>query len=250
MIERTTRDELTILRMAHGKASALDLEFLRALIATFESETTSSARAVVLTGTGSIFSAGVDLFRILDGGKRYIAEFLAALDEALLSIFEFEKPLVAAVNGHAIAGGAVIAFACDRRVLARGRATIGVPELKVGVPFPEVPLEIVRHVLAPPTFQEAVYTGRIYSTEEAHGRALVDELCDADMLLERACTIASELARIPAVSYALTKRYAQAHTLSVLEDHAARSRTQLVETWSSPEVLADVRAYVQKTIKK
>lgn len=250
MIERTTRGDITILRMAHGKASALDLEFLRALIATFGEEERRDSGAVVLTGTGSIFSAGVDLFRIVDGGKKYVADFLAALDEAFLSVFEFEKPLVAAINGHAIAGGAILAFACDRRVLARGKATIGVPELKVGVPFPEVPLEIVRHVLAPPTFQEAVYTGRIYGVDDALAHGLADELCEGEALLERACTIAAELARIPSVSYGLTKRYAQAHTLAVLENHAARSRAQMVEAWTSPEVQGAVRAYVERTIKK
>src|SRR5687767_10864417 len=103
MIERTEQEGVVTLRLAHGKASALDIELVDALALAFGEIAASDARAVILTGTGSIFSAGVDLFRLVERGREYTEEFVPALSRMLLDLFAFPKPLVTAVNGHAIA---------------------------------------------------------------------------------------------------------------------------------------------------
>ena len=122
---------------------------------------------MIITGTGTIFSAGVDLRRLLDGGSAYLADFLPALDRMLRRLLFLPKPVVAAVNGHAIAGGCVLACACDRRLAARGPGRVGVTELLVGVPFPAVALETMRLVVPPHRLAEVVYTGRTWPVEDA-----------------------------------------------------------------------------------
>src|SRR5439155_1274578 len=104
---------------------------------------------LVLVGTGSAFSAGVDLFRILDGGDDYVARFIPALSGAFDDLFAYRRPVVAAVNGHAIAGGCVIAACADYRLMAEGRGRIGVPEQLVGVAFPAIALAAPRSPFAP-----------------------------------------------------------------------------------------------------
>lgn len=250
MIARETHGDITLLRLAHGKASALDLEFLRAIDEALKAEATSDARAIVLTGTGSIFSAGVDLHRILSGGRDYIARFLPALDDALLTLLAFDKPVVAAINGHAIAGGAIIAAACDHRLLARGNAQIGVSEMNVGVPFPPIALEILRLVLAPHVLMEAVVTGRTWRADESLARGFVDEIVEPDRLIERALAVANELAAIPSRSFASTKRLLRQPIVDFLEAHAARVTPEIQDIWSSPAVHAAIRAFVEKTIRK
>jgi enoyl-CoA hydratase len=250
MIESERRGDVALLRLAHGKASALDLELLTALAATLEREAASDAQALVITGTGSIFSAGVDLFRVLEGRRAYLEEFLPALDVALERLFFFPKPVVAAINGHAIAGGAVIAWACDRRISSRGKVLFGVPELKVGVAFPPLALEIVRSALAPNFASEAILGGRNWNPDECLARGAVDELCEPGDLLERALAVARELCAIPARSFELTKRYLRQPTLDTLERHRTASTPEVLEAWSSPRVLDAIRAYVEKTIKK
>jgi enoyl-CoA hydratase len=121
-----------LVTVENGPVNVLDLELLRGLAETFHG--LAEADAVVLAGAGRAFSAGVDLHRILDGGRDYVAEFLPALSAALRAVFDHPRPVVAAVNGHAIAGGCVLVAACDRRLMSAG--TIGVTELLVGVPFP------------------------------------------------------------------------------------------------------------------
>ena len=74
----------------------------------------------MLTGTGTVFSAGVDLRRLTEGGRDYVQAFLPLLGDAFFKTFTFPKPLIAAVNGHAIAGGCILACACDYRIMSAG----------------------------------------------------------------------------------------------------------------------------------
>src|SRR5918997_4821642 len=93
--------DVAVVRIEHGRVNALDLELLEALTAAV----TGSDRTLVLTGSGSAFSAGVDLRRILDGGARYTEDFLTALSRMFPAGFDHPPPTVAAINDHAIAGG-------------------------------------------------------------------------------------------------------------------------------------------------
>src|SRR5262245_19721303 len=191
--------------MAHGKANALDVEFCQAITERFERLRTSDSRAVVLTGEGKMFSAGVDLIRLLDEGVEYLRTFLPALATMVETVFFYPKPVVAAVNGHAIAGGCILACAADHRVMARDAGRIGVPELLVGAPFPTLALEIMRFAAAPQRFQELIYGGATFSAQEALPLGLVDEVAEPADLVDRAVTAAERLLALPAPVFALTK---------------------------------------------
>ena len=146
MIELTEQGGVAVMRLDDGKANTMSLEFCEAVTARFAD--LSSSRAVVLTGTGHIFSAGVDLLRLSEGGAPYVHKFLPALRAMFAAVFSHAAPVVAAINGHAIAGGCVLACAADRRLMAREGGRIGVTELLVGVPFPPVAMEIMRDATA------------------------------------------------------------------------------------------------------
>ena len=236
MIERSESEGIVTLRLAHGKASVLDLELCDELGRQLES--TAGARAVILTGTGSIFSAGVDLFRLIDGGGEYIERFFPALRQVLVSLFEFPRPIVAAANGHAIAGGCLMVAACDVRLMSSG--TIGVPELLVGVPFPAIAIEILRFA-AGRDAQQLAYSGATLTPEEARTKGLIDEVVAPDRLLERAHDVARQLAAIPPDSFRLTKL--QLRRGSDVDRQAA-------DVWSSPDIHAHIRAYLERTVRR
>jgi enoyl-CoA hydratase len=238
MIRVERRDGVAVLHLEHGKVNALDVELLRAASATVRE--LSSASAVVLTGRGTTFSAGVDLGRVLDGGPGYAAELIPAIGDAALALFDHPRPVVAAINGHAIAGGCVLAVACDLRLMSGGR--IGVTELLVGVPFPTVPLEIVRHAAGTAT-DELVLTGRLLDPEAARECGLVHQVVAADELLDEAVHRAGELARIPGDVYAATK--AQLHRPTRERIAAGAADDQRVRAfWQSPEILAAMRRFL------
>jgi enoyl-CoA hydratase len=235
--------------MAHGKVSALDAEFCSALARELTAVAAGPARGLVITGTGSAFSAGVDLFQVLDGGAEYLRRFLPAMESLFLTLVTFPKPAVAAVNGHAIAGGCIIAAACDHRIMAEGTGSIGVPELAVGVPFPTLPFEIVGARIHPVAFRQLVYSGRSVQPHEALELGLIDEIAEADTLVSRAREVAEQLAQIPAKTFELTKRTFVAPLLERVAA-AASLNAEAVEAWGHPEVQARMRAYVEKTIRR
>jgi enoyl-CoA hydratase len=249
MLRTEMRGEVAVLRMEHGKVNALDFELLEELSARLDELESSGAAAMVLTGSGSTFSAGVDLFRLLDGGPGYLERFLPALTGAFLRLFTFPRPAVAAVNGHAIAGGCILALACDHRILAAGPGRVGVTELQVGVAVPALALEIVRAALPPHHAQEAILTGRTYSAAEALARGFADELAAPEDVLDRACAIAAELGAIPRRTFALTKRQLRRHTLERVQDLADLD-PEVAEIWRDEPTRRTIRAYLERTIRK
>jgi enoyl-CoA hydratase len=248
VIDVYTQDHVAVVRMEHGKANALDVELMRDLSGALQGVRHSQARAVVLTGTGGIFGAGVDLFRVLSGGDAYASEFVPGLARFLVELFEYPLPLVAAVNGHAIAGGCIVACACDYRIMAEGKGTIGVPELLVGVPFPAAAIEIMRFAVPPHELQALIYTGRACGAEEAARRGLVNETVSADQLLDRARQVAQQLARVPPAVFAGTKQALRTDVLARLR--ADRTLDDVVRHWASAETRAHIQQYLDRVVKK
>lgn len=250
MIERTEHGTIAVLRLAHGKASTLDVELCRGLIGALASEMHGPSRAVVLTGTGAIFSAGVDLLRVTHGGVPYLRTFLPLLSTCLRQWFGFPKPVVAAVNGHAIAGGCLLAACADHRVMTTGTGTIGVPELHVGVPFPSAALEVLRFLLPPHRLQEVLYTGTGFAADAALARGLVDELCAPEHVLARALAVAAHFASVPAAAFALTKRAVRLPALERIAWHEALLEREIAATWENAATLEFLRGYVARTLRK
>jgi enoyl-CoA hydratase len=249
VIERKDADGIRVLKMAHGKVSAMDVELGEALIAEFKAAADPAVKAVIVTGTGSSFSAGVDLFRLIKDGPEYARRFVPVLDEFLLAVLTFPKPVVAAINGHAIAGGCILAGACDHRIMTEGNGRIGIPELAVGVPFPALPLQIIAARVPDGHLRDLVFSGRTVQIDEAKTMGLIDEKCPSGMVLDRANEVAQKLASIPQGAFALTKEALYAPILErarQLSDLNAR----VTQAWLEPQTYDAIRAYLDKTIKK
>jgi enoyl-CoA hydratase len=244
------RGAVAILRMEQGKANALDAELCTDIRTALGEAAGSDAGAFVLTGTGSIFSAGVDLFKVVTGGREYLEAFLPALTDMLLELFEFERPIVCAVNGHAIAGGAIMCCASDYRVMANGNGRIGVPELLVGVPFPLLAIEIVRFAVPAHQLQTLIYTGRTCLPDDALARGLVDELVDADALLDRACVVAAQLAAIPGEVFSLTKKSLRRAATERIRSTADGTDAEVRRLWAADETRQAIQTYLQKAVGK
>lgn len=249
MIERSQHEGLLTLRLAHGKASALDIELLDALQRELEG-ITEDVRAVILTGTGSIFSAGVDLFRLTQEGADYVRRFLPLLSRVVRMLFSFPRPVIAAANGHAIAGGCILVLAADVRLMAEGTGRIGVPELLVGVPFPTAALEVVRFAVPRDKVQALIYTGKTLLPPEALTAGLVDEVVAPAALLTRAQEIAQQLALIPPPVYRLTKQALRAEALERIDRVQEPHDQAMLEVWSAAETHAHIRAYLHRTLGK
>ncbi len=243
VIHRQDHDAIAVLRIDKPKANALDPDLLRALHDAVDGAHRDGAGAIVLTGTGGIFSAGVDLPALLQGGEAYARELLLCLDAAVRQLLECDRPIVAAINGHAIAGGCVLAASCDARVMNREHGRIGVTELPVGVPFPAVALEVIRGLLPPHTASDLVLTGRTMRGDAAADCGLVDAVTAGDAVLDEAMRRAGALAALSPPAFAVTKRQLRAPLL----DAIARSQefeSEVHRVWALPDTQTRIRAYL------
>lgn len=241
MIDVADQAGIAIVRLSHGKVNALDLELVQALPAAMEQA--AQASAVVITGAGRAFSAGVDLARIVDGGLGYVLEFLPALSKAFLAVFDCPRPVVAAINGHAIAGGCVIATACDERLMSAG--TIGLAELTVGVPFPTSAIEIMRHVVGQQTAR-LVLSGELLGPSAAESIGLVEIIEPPESLMTRALERASVLSRIPAEVFAFSKHQLHEPAKTRVLALGPEADGRVLDLWCSSPVQTAIASYLQQ----
>jgi len=243
MLSIEDRDDVAVVRIEHGRVGAMDAELLDALT----DAVGASDRALVFTGTGSAFSAGVDLRRILDGGQPYTEAFLTALSRMFRAVFDHPRPTVAAVNGHAIAGGCVLALACDVRLMSGGR--IGLAELAVGVPFPTSALEIVRHALGTAA-DTAVLRAETVGPERALALGMVHEVTGADELLPRSLALATELAARSPEAYRLAKTQLHRPANGAIEATTAEEDAAVLAGWTSEDTHRRIEAALEALTRR
>lgn len=238
-------DEVVVIRMNHGKVNALDVDLLVAVREAFLQAPKDAA--IVLTGNDRAFSAGLDLRALLDSPLEYSDQLLDELSATCLTIFDHPRPVVAAVNGAAIAGGAMLALAADVRIMSGG--VIGLPELKVGVPIPSALMELARYVLGP-QLSRHVLQGLAIDPEAALAIGMIDELADPEQLLDRAIAEAQGLAAVPAVTFALTKQALHAETRDLIEAGSPADDDEVADAWQSAEVRVQIQAQVDRMTKR
>jgi enoyl-CoA hydratase len=245
MLDIERRSDVLVVRLNHGKVNAFDVELLHAITGAFRSA--GEGQAIVLTAAGHAFSAGVDLRRIVDGGPAYVAEFLPALSETFLAVYDHSGPVVAAVNGHAIAGGCILTAACDLRLMSQG--TIGLAELAVGVPFPTSALEIMRAACGPHA-QKLVLGARLVGPDDARLIGLIDEVTAPEALLGEAMRWAGTLGQIPSEVYSFTKRQLHGPTRDRIAIHQEKQDDVALRLWSSDGVRQRLAEYLESLRKR
>lgn len=241
-----TRDgDVAILRLEEPRANALSRATIGALSKALYGLELSDARAVVLTGRGRVFGAGLDLVEASAFDRSELASYVDAFEALFLQLFSLRLPVVAAVNGHALAGGAVLAYCCDVRVLpAHDDAELALNEVELGIPLPAAALEAARFAIPPQHWTEAIALGRRYRPAEALAAGLAQARAD-DVLaasLERARAIAA----LAPEAVQKVKRDLRHDALTRARARAVESRRIFVETWSGAEATARRKAVVAR----
>ncbi len=206
-VATTYMDGVALVRMARPPANAMEPEFLTEIATTFEGlASDDQAKAIVLTGTGGIFSAGLDLKRVPKTDQAGSDDLVLTLNRAFAAVYGLAKPVVGALNGHTIAGGMVLALCCDYRIAACGEAKFGLTEVRVGVPFPEVAYAVIADQLPPHTLRRMVQFGENMNGEAALAAGAIDELVAPGDLEGRAVEMAGQCLAVPQRGYAEVKR--------------------------------------------
>jgi enoyl-CoA hydratase len=233
LISTEERGILT-LQIDNPPAHALSKRLVSELGAALDGLQKAQPRALILTSSGErFFSAGLDLIELYGLERPAIEAFSRELQQMFLRIFRFPFPVVAALNGHAIAGGAVLALTADRRLLARGDHLFGLNEVQVGLPLPGALFEIVRGAMGAQHAPEALLEGKNFGVDDALRVGFVHEVVERSELFARAFAIAEKLAQVSGKAYQRMKELLHADA----ESRMARwlESDPFVEIWFQDE---------------
>lgn len=198
-------------------------------------------KAVVLTGRGKFFSFGFDVTEFLSYTQAEFAGYLTAFTDLYTYLFTYPKPVVAALNGHTIAGGCMLALACDYRLMAAGKARISLNEITFGASVFAGSTEMLRFLIGSAKATDVLYSGSMYSAEEALALGLVQSVSNADQLVDRARRIAADLAARPAPAFTSIKSLLRKPIAEAMVRREAASIGEFVDIWYTAETWAKIQ---------
>lgn len=243
-IDRIEHGAVRELRMNRPPVNAMTRDFLEAIKAAMDDAQREGARAIVLSGLAGRFSAGLDLPVMLRLGREEIAGTWRALYEVFRTIAASPIPVVAAITGHAIAGGMMPPIFCDWRVAAEGDYKIGLNATQVGIPLPPVILAGLRRLVGPRRAEYLAVMGALLPPQEALQFRLVDEIADAGSVIERAVAWGQCFANLPEAA-SVTRNVARADIVAFFEDRRL-AEDSFTEPWFSPSTQKHVRAAAER----
>jgi enoyl-CoA hydratase len=233
-IEIEEQDDVALVRIDRPPANALDLELLQEGHGVLEELAAADPGAVVLTGREGFFSAGVDLrlAPTLDAaGQRSMVE---GINRLFAGWYSFPRPVVCAVNGHAIAGGMILALCGDYRV-GCDEGKLGLTELRAGIPYPACAIAVVKAELPAAAARLLVLRAELISPGEALAMGALDELVSPAAVLPRALEVASAMAALPRSAYPVVKQQLRRETLDLLAAVVDGRADPVAAGWVSSE---------------
>ena len=251
MLERINHTEdIVELRLDRPPVNALNPELVTRLdqaIAAIEEE---GARALILSGSPGLFSAGLDVPELLtldeDGMRTFWKAFFGLLERIARSDF----PIVAALTGHSPAGGTVIALFADYRIQAEGDFRLGLNEVQVGLVVPPVIHQALIRLIGTYPAERHLVAGEMIPAAEALEVGLVDELVPMDEVVDRAVAWARSLLALPTHAMLGTRRLCRADLAGLFEDADALDISSFVEGWFAEETQATLRMLVERLKQK
>ncbi|GAB1408066.1 enoyl-CoA hydratase/isomerase family protein [Thermomonas brevis] len=247
MIETSVHGLVHQIRLARPPVNALNPELCDGIIAALQQAIAGGAQGIVLAGGQKVFSAGLDVPHLLSLGEDHAAltDAWTRFFRAAQALAESPVPVVAAMAGHAPAGGCVLALCCDYRVMAEGPFRIGLNETQVGLVAPDGIQALMARVVGPHRAERLLVAGAMVESAEALRIGLVDELAAIDAVETRARLWLEDLLQLPREPMLATRRIARRDILGAL----APERIDLpsfVGRWTHPDTQAGLRAMLAR----
>ena len=207
-IKNEMSGDILVVTLSRGKANALNAAMVEELISTIsKAESSGDVRAIVLASTNpKFFSPGFDVAEVFQYPPAGMSAFFGRFIDLYEMMFRLPKPLVAAVSGHAYAGGAFLALACEARVMAMGDFGFSLNEINLGMVLPPGMIRMVTHAVGVAHAREMVLGGKSVSPAEALEIGLASQVVEPGSLLDSALALARELASKPPLAFGAVKR--------------------------------------------
>jgi enoyl-CoA hydratase/carnithine racemase len=235
--------EIATVTLSRGKVNALNEPMVEELTKALEDlAIDNEVKSIIFTGSGKFFSFGFDVPEFLNYSKSDFISYLEKFTNLYTNIFQFPKPVIAALNGHTIAGGCMLATACDFRLMVTGKAKISLNEITFGSTVLAGSVEMLKYCVGSRNSQSILYSGAMYSAEEACQLGLVDQVSSEDALTEDARKVAQDLAQKDSLAFRGIKhllRKPAAEQMIKREKHAI---LEFVDIWYSEQTWENLKA--------
>jgi enoyl-CoA hydratase/carnithine racemase len=250
MITTTDHGPVRELRFARPPVNALSTEFIAILRLAIEQAPLEGSRALVVSGSPGMYSAGLDLpllIKLDRSGMELLWRELYALMRCLATS---PIPVCAAITGHAPAGGTVIALFCDYRIAAQGDFKLGLTEVQAGIPLPPVILQALRRQIGPRQAERLAVPGLMLSPEQSLSAGLVDELVAPDAVVDRSVACCQSLLALPSEAMLSTRLRARADLVALFEKASDEELQGVLDSWFSAGTQGVLQSIVARLGKK
>jgi enoyl-CoA hydratase/carnithine racemase len=247
-IQLEHHNHVAILKLSRGVTNAINLELIDELSGTLRKiKDDPKTHGLVLTSANDkFFSIGLDIPWLFPLGQEDFASFYKAFNRLCIDLFTLPKPTVAAIIGHATAGGCILALCCDYRLIAEGRKFMGLNEIKLGVPVPFAADCILRHLVGFRTARDITDSGNFYTGEKLLEMGLVDEMLPLNQVVSTARELITDFGEKSQEAFATIKanrtKPVESEILAQLE---AREKS-FVELWYSPKARERLKEAMEK----
>lgn len=234
-IQVQTKEQLRYIGLDRGKSNALHLEMMQELQEELQLAAADPAvEGIILHGKTDFFSAGLDLISLYDYTEAQMKTLWETFIDLIYTLAAFPKPSIAAITGHAPAGGCVLTICCDYRIMAKGDFIIGLNEVPVGLIVPSSIYTLYAFWLGQAAAYRYLLEGKLFSPEEAFNAGLVDELVDADRIQTAASRKAKSWTQFERQAWASTKANIRANLLDDIRESKAKVVEQMLAQWWKP----------------
>ena len=241
-------DKVAILKLNHDITNALNLRLVNQFAENLKKvRDNSDVHSLVLASSNEkFFSIGFDIPKLFRLTRKDFKVFYQAFNRVCMNLYALSKPTVAAITGHAIAGGCIIALCCDYRFIAEGRKLMGLNEIKLGVPVPYPGDCILRHIVGTRNAKEIMSTGEFYHPEESLRLGMVNQVLPLEQVLPKSIEKAELLGTLPHKAFRAIKRNRIETVEAQILAHLPEKEQSFLECWHSDEA----RERLKKAMKR
>ncbi len=229
-------EEIATVTLNKGKVNALNEPLIEQIDSCFvKLGNDKTVKAIILTAFGKFFSFGFDIPEFLSYSKKAFIRYLTKFTNLYTSMFLFPKPVIAALNGHTIAGGCMLALACDSRIMTSGKAKISLNEISFGSSVFAGSVDMLKFCVGHKNAESILYSGAMYTAEEAIQLGLIDQVTSPENLMDEARKVARDLAAKEKLAFRAIKGILRKPVAEEMVKREKDSIREFVDIWYSEE---------------
>ncbi|MBY0245330.1 MAG: enoyl-CoA hydratase/isomerase family protein [Sphingobacteriaceae bacterium] len=240
------KDRLAIVTLNRPKANAINKEMMDEINELFKNlSQDENIGGVIITGHEGIFSAGLDLIELYNYNEQEVADFWKQFLQFTANLVAFQKPMIAAINGHSPAGGCVIALACDYRVMANGKYKIGLNEVPVGIIVPESIFSLYAFWIGEAQASRSLLAGKLFEPEQALAIGLVDELVNPESILTNAERSMRKMMAFEENTWQQSKINTRKKLMQSLSADQSETLALMLKQWWAPQTRENLKLIIE-----